>query len=97
VLKDSTQGWTRTVTKNQSGLDRSSAEVITEAPSSTAGVLPLADFGTVSHTGADANGNSLAGQSPTEIVIADASGNPEDATSAISSAGAFRNTWLTGS
>ena len=33
VLTDSTQGWTRTVTKKEAGLDRSSAEVITEAPS----------------------------------------------------------------
>src|ERR1700721_523041 len=32
TLTDHTQGWTKTVTKNQSGLDRSSAEVITEAP-----------------------------------------------------------------
>jgi Peptidase A4 family len=97
VLTDSTRGWTRTVTKNEAGLDRSSAEVITEAPSSTTGVLPLADFGTVSYASAQANGTSLASQSPTEIVIADASGNPEDSTSAISSAGAFSNTWLSSS
>ncbi len=35
VLKDTTKGWTQTITKNQSGLARSSAEVITEAPSSS--------------------------------------------------------------
>ncbi len=50
VLKDTTQGWTQTVVKNQSGLARSSAEVIVEAPSSSSGVLPLADFGTVNLT-----------------------------------------------
>lgn len=94
VLADSTEGWTRTVTRNQAGPDRSSAEVITEAPSSATGVLPLADFGTVSYAVSAANGTALASDSPTEIIMADASGNQEDSTSAISSAGAFSNTWL---
>ena len=94
VLTDSTQGWTQTVVRNQAGLDRSSAEVITEAPSSATGVLPLADFGTVSYASSAASGTPLASDSPTEIIMADASGNQEDSTSAISSAGAFSNTWL---
>ncbi len=94
VLKDSTQGWTQTITKNESGLDRSSAEVITEAPSSETGVLPLADFGTVGYTGATANGTSLASHDPTEIIMIDNSGLDKDSTSAISSAGAFSNTWI---
>jgi hypothetical protein len=93
VLTDSTQGWTQTVTKNESSLDRSSAEVITEAPSSESGVLPLADFGTVSYTSAEANGTALASLSPTEIIMADGSGRQEDSTSAISG-GSFSNTWL---
>ncbi len=93
VLTDSTQGWTQKVTKNQSGLDRSSAEVITEAPSSETGVLPLADFGTVSYTSAEANGTSLGSLSPTEIIMVDSSGRQEDSTSAISG-GSFSNTWL---
>jgi hypothetical protein len=96
VLTDSTQGWTQTITKNESGLDRSSAEVITEAPSSDTGVLPLADFGTVNYSGATANGASLASQDPAEIIMVDSSGNQEDSTSAISSSGAFSNTWLRG-
>jgi hypothetical protein len=93
VLTDSTQGWTETVTKNESGLDRSSAEVITEAPSSETGVLPLADFGTVSYSGAEANGTSLASLSPTEIIMVDNSGLDKDSTSGISG-GSFSNTWL---
>lgn len=99
VLSDGTQGWTQTITQNEAGLARSSAEVITEAPSSagTGGVLPLADFGTVNYAGADANGASLASQNPTEILMVDSSGNAEDSTSAISSAGAFSNTWLSSS
>jgi len=96
VLSDSTQGWTQTITQNQPGLDRSSAEVISEAPSSSAtgGVLPLADFGTVNYAASQANGTSLASQNPTEILMVDASGTAEDSTSAIASNGAFSNTWL---
>jgi Peptidase A4 family len=94
VLTDSTEGWTKTVTVNEAGLDRSSAEVITEAPSSESGVLPLSDFGTVSYTSADANGVSLGTLSPTEIVMVDNSGREKDSTSTISSAGAFSNTWI---
>jgi Peptidase A4 family len=97
VLKDATQGWTETVTKNETGLDRSSAEVITEAPSSSSGVLPLADFGTVNYTAATANGTSMGTQSPTEIIMVDNSGAKKDSTSSMSSAGAFSNTWITSS
>jgi hypothetical protein len=94
VLKDTTRGWTQTITKNQSGLARSSAEVITEAPSSQSGVLPLANFGTVRYSSSSANGASLGGQSPTEIIMINNSGADKDSTSSISSAGAFSNTWL---
>jgi Peptidase A4 family len=94
VLKDVTKGWTQTITKKESGLDRSSAEVITEAPSSESGVLPLSDFGTVNYSASTANGSSLAGDSPTEIVMINNSGTDKDSTSAIGSGGAFSNTWL---
>ena len=94
VLKDNTKGWTQTITKNQSGLARSSAEVITEAPSSNSGVLPLADFGTVNYSGSSDNGSSMGGQSPTAIVMINNSGADKDSTSSISSSGAFSNTWI---
>jgi hypothetical protein len=94
VLKDNTKGWTQTITQNETGLDRSSAEVITEAPSSNSGVLPLADFGTVNYTGSSDNGSSMGGQSPTSIVMIDNSGRDKDSTSSMSSSGAFSNTWI---
>jgi hypothetical protein len=96
TLKDATQGWTETTVQSESGLDRSSAEVITEAPCCTAsgGILPLADFGTVSYTASTDNGSSMGTQSPTEIIMVDSSGNQEDSTSSISSSGAFSNTWI---
>ena len=94
VLRDTTQGWTQTIVKSQTGLARSSAEVITEAPSSSRGVLPLADFGTVSYSTSSANGTSLGSQSPVEIIMVNTSGADKDSTSSISGGGAFSNTWL---
>ena len=94
VLRDATRGWTQTVLATQSGLARSSAEAITEAPSSNSGVLPLADFGTVSYSVSAANGTSLGSQNPIEIVMVDKSGRDKDSTSPISGAGAFSDTWL---
>jgi hypothetical protein len=59
VLTDSTQNWSHTTTGTApSGLN-ASAEVIAEAPSSSRGVLPLADFGTVSFANAKVNGAAL--------------------------------------
>ncbi len=94
VLKNLTRGWTKTIIKKEAGLDRSSAEVITEAPSSGSGVLPLADFGTVKYTEAKANGTSLASHKPVKIIMVDSSGDQLDTTSKIGSAGAFRDRWL---
>jgi Peptidase A4 family len=94
VLHDATQGWTQNIVKTQSGLARSSAEVITEAPSSSSGVLPLADFHTVSYSTSAANGSSLGGQSPIEIIMINGSGADKDSTSSISGGGAFSNTWI---
>jgi Peptidase A4 family len=94
VLTDSTQGWTQTITQDEAGLSRSSAEVITEAPSSSSGVLPLADFGTVSYSASGANGSSLGGQTPTSIVMINGSGQDKDSTSAIDGSGGFSNIWL---
>jgi hypothetical protein len=94
VLKDTTKGWTQTITKNQSGLARSSAEVITEAPSSSSGVLPLANFGTINYSASTDNGSSMGGQSPTAIVMINNSGAAKDSTSSMSGSGAFSNTWI---
>ncbi len=93
VLRDSTRGWTRTVTKVATGLRRSSAEVITEAPSSAGGVLPLADFGVVRFTDCRVNGKALKQLHPIKIVMIDGGGLAKDSTSALTSAGAFHNTW----
>jgi hypothetical protein len=91
-LTDNTQGWNQTIHQAQSGLSNSSAEVITEAPSSGSGVLPLADFGTVNYSGASANGTAMGSLSPTQIIMVGANGD-KDSTSGISG-GSFSNTWI---
>jgi len=93
-LRDSTRGWTRTITRKEPGLDRSSAEVVSEAPSSQSGVLALADFGIVNFAAASANATPLGRLHPTKIVMIDGSGRVKDTASAISSAGAFHDTWV---
>ena len=47
LLKDITTGKSFTTSSSVTSAQRSSAEWIAEAPSSTRGILPLADFGTV--------------------------------------------------
>jgi hypothetical protein len=94
VLTDNTQGWTQTITQNEAGLSRSSAEVITEAPSSADGVLPLADFSQVNYGGSAVNGSSMSDYDPTGIIIVDSGGTQQDTTSDMDGSGDFSNTWL---
>jgi 3-oxocholest-4-en-26-oyl-CoA dehydrogenase beta subunit len=98
-IDDSTQGWSHTTDASLTSTPaRSSAEVITEAPCCTnsGGILNLTDFGTVSYTGATANGEAIgtAALTPEQIYIADGSGNAEDSTSALTGGEAFSNTWI---
>ena len=97
VLTDATRHWTRTIVRRNPNLARSSAEVITEAPSSgaTGAVLPLADFGTVRYSLIRVNGVVLNKATPSRIVMYDAGGLPQDSTSLLGNAGgAFSNTWI---
>ena len=64
TITDSTKSWTFTTTGTVSNAALSSAEWIAEAPSSSTGVLPLADFGTVSFTSCYA---TLTGGTPQPI------------------------------
>jgi Peptidase A4 family len=93
-LADSTADWSHTVTENESGLARSSAEVVTEGPGS-AGILT--DFGKITYAGCTVNGTSMGTQDPTAVTMVDASGKVMVSTSTITAAGKFTNTWLRGS
>ena len=92
-ISDSTKGWTKSVTKTSTKDKGGSAEVITEAPSSSSGVLPLADFGKVHYSSSDIDNVSLsaAGAKPITMVKG---GIVDSATSALSDGGlVFTNTW----
>lgn len=93
VLSDTTQGWSHTTTGSApSGLN-ASAEVIAEAPSSNRGVLPLANFGTMSFTNATVNGAAL-GTVPTPQKITMVGRNyTKAAVSNLTSNTAFSVTW----
>ncbi|MBR7829453.1 hypothetical protein KDK95_24315 [Actinospica sp. MGRD01-02] len=89
-LADTTKGWSHTTTKTGSH-SRSSAEVIAEAPYS-GGVLPLADFGTVTFNSSTVDGSSLSSVSPTSINMTTSSGTVKASTGSLSG-GTFSITW----
>jgi hypothetical protein len=84
--------WTFSTTQRLNHASLSSAEVIAEAPSSRGGVLPLANFGSVSFGASTANGASLASFNPDGITMT--SGSTVKAQPGnISSNGSFSVTW----
>lgn len=92
-LSDKTRGWTHTEHKSLKSARRSSAEVIVEAPSSsTGGVLPLADFGTVHITGAKVNGSKIGSRHPAKIIMEGSSGR-KDTVSRLTNGQNFSATW----
>ena len=96
-IADTTQGWSHTTVGTLAGAARSSAEVIVEAPCCTAsgGILPLADFGTVSITGSMANGSALGNAGGvTQIIMVDNAGRDKDTVSSLSGGENFSATWV---
>lgn len=92
AIADSTQGWTFSTTQRLNKASLSSAEVIAEAPSSRGGVLPLANFGTVSFGASNANGVSLAGFRPDGITMTSGS-TTKAQPSGIAGDGSFSVAW----
>lgn len=97
TLADATQRWSKTVSQSDQGYSLSSAEWIAEAPSS-GHVLPLADFGTVSFSGASATGAGTAGSISAfaydPITMTTKSGQTKAAPGALSADGSsFTVTW----
>jgi len=66
------------VSQAQAIAERSSAEVVAEAPCCTTGggVLPLTDFGSASFTSVMVDGAGLCDADPEEIIMPDASVTP---------------------
>jgi hypothetical protein len=92
-LSDTTQGWSHSTSARLKSAKLGSAEVIAEAPSSSGGVLPLADFGTVGFTGAKANGTSFASLSGRDQINMVSGSTTKAQTSTISSTGDFSVAW----
>ena len=93
TITDSTRGWTYSTNQRLKRATLSSAEVIAEAPSSSGGVLPLANFGTVSFSGAKANGTTLTSSTPGIDAITMKSGSTVKAQPGNISSGSFSVTW----
>jgi len=93
TISDTTQGWSNTTRAKLKSAKLASAEVIAEAPSSSGGVLPLANFGTVNFTAAKANGNLLTSSTLNIDPITMQSGSTVKAQPSGISSGAFSDTW----
>ena len=93
TITDSTQRWTNTTNARLKRAQLASAEVIAEAPSSSGGVLPLANFGTVSFSGATVNGSVLTSSTPHLDAITMQSGSTVKAQPGSMSNGSFSVTW----
>lgn len=93
TLSNTTRGWTQRVNKKLRSAKLASAEVIAEAPSSSGGVLPLANFGTVSFSGATVNGAALTSSTPGIDPITMQSGSTVKAQPSSISNGSFSVTW----
>jgi hypothetical protein len=95
TLTDKTKGWTQTTSARLKSAKLGSAEVIAEAPSSSGGVLPLADFQQVGFSAATVNGSVLTSSTPgiDPITMASSSGTVKAKPGTISS-GSFTDTWL---
>jgi hypothetical protein len=93
TISDTTQGWTNTTNARLKSAKLASAEVIAEAPSSSGGVLPLANFGTVSFGNATANGALLTSSTPNIDPITMQSGSTVKAQPSSINSGAFSVAW----
>jgi hypothetical protein len=92
TIADTTSGQSYTTTQRYKAAQLASAEVIAEAPSSSSGVLPLTNFGTVGFTAATVNGQTLGSFNPDRIDMV-SNGITKASTSALSGGAAFSVTW----
>jgi hypothetical protein len=93
ALTNTTRGWTESVAKRLKSAKLASAEVIAEAPSSSGGPLPLANFGTASFSGAQVNGTALTSTTPGIDAITMQAGSTVKAQPSSISNGAFSVAW----
>jgi hypothetical protein len=92
TIANNTTGATYQTTQTLKRARLASAEVIAEAPSSSGGVLPLTNFGTVGFSSATVNGQTLGSWSPDKIDMV-SNGVTKAATSALSGGTSFSVAW----
>ena len=93
TLTNNTRHWSHTTSARLKNARLGSAEVIAEAPSSSGGVLPLADFGTVNFSGASANGTSFASLGGLDRIDMVSGSSTKASTGSIDGSGNFSVTW----
>ena len=95
ALTDLTAKWSFRTVQPLKRAKLASAEVIAEAPSGSGGVLPLANFGTVTFTTSQANGAALGSLKPTPLTMVTSGGATKAAPSALDPSGeSFSVSWL---
>jgi hypothetical protein len=92
TIHDVTTAKSFTTTQRLKHAKLASAEVIAEAPSGSGGVLPLANFGSVSFSSAMVNGQPIGSFSPDRINMVSGS-TTKASTSTLSGGTAFSVTW----
>jgi hypothetical protein len=93
TLVNTTKGWTQRNVARLKHAKLASAEVIAEAPSSSGGVLPLADFGSVGFSSATANGATMTSSTPGLDPITMVSGSTVKARPSNLNNGSFSVSW----
>ncbi|MBO0820761.1 MAG: hypothetical protein J2P26_07925, partial [Nocardiopsaceae bacterium] len=93
TLSDESRKWSTAVTRTLPGAQRNSAEVVVEAPSDGAGVLPLAHFAPASISDAQVNGAAIGRYGPTKITMTNDSGADKDTVSPLTGGESFHVTW----
>jgi hypothetical protein len=93
TIANTTTGARFTTKQKLNSAKLSSAEVIAEAPSSSGGVLPLTNFGTVGFSAATANGQSIGSFNPDPINMVTPDGTVKASTSTLSGGSAFSVAW----
>jgi hypothetical protein len=91
-ISDTSKGWSHSTRAKLRSARLGSAEVIAEAPSSSGGVLPLTDFGTVNFSSATVDGQAIGTFNPDRIDMV-SNGITKATTSALSGGNAFFVTW----
>jgi Peptidase A4 family len=92
TIRDATTGQSFTTTQHLNRAKLASAEVIAEAPSSSGGVLPLTNFGTVGFSSSTVNGQPIGTFSPDKIDMVSGS-TVKAQTSALSGGSSFSVAW----